>query len=108
MQVIFGKADMIDLVRRFFVICCLVSILAGAAPAETREASPRNWLAEFDITFWQTFPLAAFWSYAAAAQLSQGGAVNWSPVVNCSALISLANAGWRASHRTDGLAEGGK
>lgn len=103
----FGKADMIDRIRKFFVICCLISTLAGAALAETREAFPRNWLAEFDITFWQTAPLAVFWSYAVALQLSQGGAINWSPVINCSALISLANAGWHAGHRPDGQAEGG-
>jgi len=88
---------MIERARKLFVVCCLVVSLAGAVPAETQEAYPRSRLAEFDITFWQTVPLAVFWSYAVASQMSQGGEINWSPVISCSALISLANAGWRAS-----------
>jgi hypothetical protein len=82
--------------QRLIVVSCLIILLAGMVPAETREVSPRSRSTEFDITFWQTVPLAFFWSSAVASQVSQGGAINWSPVLNCSLLISLANAGWQA------------
>jgi hypothetical protein len=97
--------------RKSLAVICLVLLLAGMTPAETEEVStrnetreatirktaPRSWLTEFDITFWQTVPLAVFWSYAVASQTAHGGEINWSPVLNCSALISVANAGWHAS-----------
>jgi len=70
----------------------IVVISCGVVFASTAEvASQSNFWTEFDITFWQTFPFAAFWGYVAASQLSQG-TVNWSPVLNFALAVSAGNA----------------
>ena len=51
-----------------------------------------NFLTEFDITFWQTLPFAALWSYFVAAQLTPGGVVNWGHVGYFSVGASALNA----------------
>lgn len=59
--------------------------------AEASRPAP-NFLTEFDITFWQTLPFAALWSYFIASQLSPGGAVEWGPIGYFSVGASALNA----------------
>jgi hypothetical protein len=72
----------------------LLLVAAGPVLAVTGsvEATGRSFWTEFDLAFWQTLPFATFWSYAVATQIAQGGALNWSPVMNAALLFSLGNA----------------
>lgn len=77
---------------RIISLILLIIISCGAAFASTAEVYSRsNFWTEFDVTFWQTLPFAAFWGYVAASQLSRG-AVNWSPVMNFALAVSAGNA----------------
>ncbi len=79
----------------------IVIIGCGTVFAATAEVSSRpNFWTEFDITFWQTFPFAAFWGYLAASQVSPG-AVNWSPVMSFALAVSAGNAFFRARRVTN-------
>jgi len=64
--------------------------------AEVSGVKVKSFWTEFDITFWQTFPFAVFWSYLVAQQFSQGQQLNWLPVVNVAIVISAANAYFQA------------
>jgi hypothetical protein len=78
---------------KIMVVLVIIALLSGGALAATAEVTPRaNFWTEFDITFWQTIPWTAFWSYAAASQLARGGEVNWSPVINVALIAALGNA----------------
>jgi hypothetical protein len=71
------------------LIMAATPVLAAVGSA---EAGARSFWTEFDLTFWQTLPFAAFWSYVAATQLAHGGALNWSPVMSAALLLSVGNA----------------
>lgn len=83
-------------------VCVLLTpTFAFAATVETssiltREAQKANFWQEFDITFWQTVPFAAFWGYVLCLQLAGGGAVNWDTVGKATLIISAINAGLHA------------
>jgi hypothetical protein len=75
----------------------LMPALAFAAMMEsgslaTREAQQAHFWQEFDITFWQTVPFAAFWAYVICLQLAGGGVVNWDTVGKATLVISAVNA----------------
>jgi hypothetical protein len=76
-----------------FAVCLLILALAlTPALAATTEAA--DFPTEFDITFWQTLPFAAFWCYLAAAQFSP--VVEWQYVFPLAAAVSAVNAGVHA------------
>jgi hypothetical protein len=81
---------------RLIALILMIVLGCGPAAAATSEAF---WM-EFDVTFWQTMPFAAFWGYALAAQLGHGD-VNWSPVLNAAVLVSLVNAYFQARRVTE-------
>lgn len=76
---------------RVVSLILIFTLFCGTVFASTEEVSTNFWT-EFDITFWQTVPFAAFWGYVAASQLSRGGEINWSPVINFAIGISVLNA----------------
>jgi len=81
---------------RVISMVLLVVFTCGTALASTAEVSPKvNFWTEFDITFWQTLPFAAFWGYLVASQFSPG-AVNWSPVMSFALAVSVGNAFFHA------------
>lgn len=77
---------------RVVAVILIVMLGCGTAFASAVEGpSSNNFWTQFDITFWQTFPFAAFWGHAVSAQLLRG-AVNWAPVLNFALAASAANA----------------
>ena len=84
-------------------ILLLAPVMAETAEAPSllsTEVHTMNYWQEFDITFWQTFPYAAFWGYAISTQMARGGEVNWSPVINITLAASLLNAALYAKRVT--------
>jgi hypothetical protein len=71
--------------------------LPKAQTVASPEAKPAtNFLTEFDITFWQTAPFMAFWSYVIDQQLSSifavSGGPHWGVVLGTTLIISVGNA----------------
>lgn len=66
-------------------------LLGGICFAATNEAEKRDFLTEFDITFWQTVPFVTFWGYVIASQLTPG-AINWNIILTGTAAVSAGNA----------------
>jgi hypothetical protein len=77
---------------KIVVILLMALLIVTPVLAETAEAQKSNYWAEFDITFWQTLPFAAFWGYVAASELSAGGLVQWSHIAYFAAGASAVNA----------------
>ncbi|MBI5078522.1 hypothetical protein HZB08_00680 [Candidatus Saganbacteria bacterium] len=67
------------------------AVPAPGAPPATIEAAAPNFWTEFDITFWQTLPFAAFWGYAVGAQLFPEAAAR-NGILAFAAEASAANA----------------
>ncbi|MBN3033016.1 MAG: hypothetical protein JW873_02865 [Candidatus Saganbacteria bacterium] len=80
------------------VMLALAPALAAAAevasPLTAEAGYQANFMTEFDITFWQTLPFAAFWSYLAAAQFSP--ASGWQIALPAAVAVSAVNAGLHA------------
>ncbi len=78
---------------------CLIVVLMSGQVLATQEAQA-NYLQEFDITFWQTLPFAAFWANLIDRQLATtiglAGAPHWTAILGAAALISAANAAFSA------------
>jgi hypothetical protein len=85
---------------KFIAVLVLFCFTGGLVSAATVEATPNFWT-EFDVTFWQTVPFAAFWGYVAASQLARGGAVDWAPIVSFTLAISAVNAALHARRLTN-------
>ncbi|OGB90429.1 hypothetical protein A2625_00565 [candidate division WOR-1 bacterium RIFCSPHIGHO2_01_FULL_53_15] len=86
---------------RFCLIILLVaSLVSLPVCAGTLEAQMPNYWTEFDITFWQTLPFAAFWGYVIASQLTGGGVVEWSHIGYFAAAASALNAALHAGKTT--------
>jgi len=86
------KKNQVAAILLFF---CLFSPMV-LTTSEVVLDKPNFWT-EFDITFWQTAPFAAFWSYVVATQLNRGGGANWDHVAGFAAAVSVGNAFWRAN-----------
>lgn len=85
--------------RACLIILLIISLFCPPVGAATLEAKVPNFWQEFDITFWQTMPFAAFWGYTIGTQLSHGGAVDWNFILAISAGVSAANA-WAHAGKT--------
>lgn len=88
--------------RRSLALLLVLLVCAAPVLAQTAEVTTKapNFLTEFDITFWQTLPWAAFWGYALGSQLARGGEVNMSPVISAALVVSAANAFFQARRAT--------
>jgi len=86
----------------FRIVAIILVIMLGCGMAFASAAdgpSGNNFWTQFDITFWQTVPFAAFWGYVASTQLSPG-AVNWSPILSFTLAASAVNAYFHARRVT--------
>ncbi|MFH1390485.1 MAG: hypothetical protein ABIH56_07195 [Candidatus Margulisiibacteriota bacterium] len=61
------------------------------------EAKPANFLTEFDITFWQTAPFAALWTYFGERLIFAGQPVHWDAIGLIGTAVSAGNALIRAN-----------
>lgn len=78
--------------KKTAAVLMLLVMLGSLALATTEASSRLNFPAEFEITFWQTVPFAAFWTYAVATQLARGGMVDSNMILAVTAAISAGNA----------------
>lgn len=87
-----GRKILLAILISSLVVSSSFAGTAELTASTTAEASKPNFLQEFDIVFWQTFPFAAFWSYAIAMQVAGGGALNWNNIAGVAAVVSAGNA----------------
>lgn len=99
---IFRPFLVIILSMRLAAVLMILCLLAAPILAETAQAHKLNYWQEFDITFWQTLPFAAFWGYAINTQLAGGGAVNWNAILAAAAAVSAVNANLHARGNVEG------
>ena len=88
---------------RVITLCLILLLIATPIFAETLEVSSvHNFYQEFDITFWQTLPFAAFWGHFLDSQLSNfmfpGASPHWEVIVAFATIVSAGNAIIHARH----------
>ena len=85
---------------RVVIFLLIFASLLGTAQASVSATPEANFWTEFDITFFQTLPFAAFWGYAIGTQLSGGGAVDWGVILTAAGAVSAGNAYFHARRVT--------
>ncbi|PIS29736.1 hypothetical protein COT42_04555 [Candidatus Saganbacteria bacterium CG08_land_8_20_14_0_20_45_16] len=92
---------------RYILVLALIFTLSSAPVlASTLEASSApNYWQEFDITLFQTFPFAFFWSHFLERQFASNFLPNtephWNAIYTLATVISIFNAGLHAAQVVD-------
>ena len=72
---------------KFLSIIIIITILT--APT---MASEKNFLSEFEVTLFQTFPFVTMWGYFLDQQVARAGSPHWNVILSAATVISVVNA----------------
>lgn len=101
--------------KSFLALMLFLTLAISPVRALTAEAVPTvevkttNYWTEFDITFWQTMPWAAFWGCVIDRNVVNAwlpsGQPHWDAILVAATVISIVNANWHASTVMDNVRE---